>query len=615
MAVKPTATSQKIEREMRGDGRLGKTTDYLKNDPGSWYYQKFKDQGNTYIRDDMWSEAAKRGETAQLIAALQNASKYESIDAFNKWDSYVQHDYDGYMLSLAIPDLDNTTKKERKDESTGYVFGEYTDQEWALEILNRTFEGYDAEQLEEDKKNTNFFVKASAYWQSFWNHIGGGTFNFLQDIYNVGEGVLNMMANWSNDENVGNRFLWAFSNDDGQFLNEIAEFYQKSAFEWERRYTSIVNAKDAYDQGYSWGRGDSFLEQIDNTAGVGVGYTTWGRWWSAGTESIGYMLPSMVIPAGIFGKGANAVKVAKGVKQGIFYTGIFSGNISDTVNRATMNGQSYKDLNAGVVVANAAIKAGAQLAIEYALGAVMGFSGLDKLMGVGVKNVSKAASKGVTAAGKTGLKAVGAVLARGAKDMLKEGLEETLQDMSDGLIDCAFGGQFREAGLETLSIQNLVDSFIVGALTAGVTGAITNASVVLPQNRAIGVDSKGEVFKMGVFQTLNYRQALETMAQWNDVLTNPKASQQAKADAAFKMSVAMDTVGSVMQAMGMERAIMANAVLTAQLNVEAKREEAVKQLSSVDYATKLYNDFLEANKNATAKYIQKRTEEKIKKAT
>ena len=75
MAVKPTATNQKIEREMRGDGRLGKTTDYLKNDPGSWYYQKFKDQGNTYIRDDMWSEAAKRGETAQLIAALQHASK------------------------------------------------------------------------------------------------------------------------------------------------------------------------------------------------------------------------------------------------------------------------------------------------------------------------------------------------------------------------------------------------------------------------------------------------------------------------------------------------------------------------------------------------------------
>lgn len=615
MAVKPTATNQNVEREMRGDGSLGRTTDYLKNDASSWYYQRFKDQGNTYLRDDMWSEAAKRGETAQLISALQNASKYESIDAFSKWDSYAQHDYDGYMLSLAIPDLDNTTKKERKDAQTGYSFGEYTDQEWALEILNRTFEGYDAEQLEENKKNTNFFVKAGAYWQSFWNHIGAGVFGFAQDIYNVGEGVLNMMANWSNDENVGNRFLWAFSNDEGQFLNEVAEFYQKSAFEWERRYTSIVNAKDAYDQGYSWGRGDDFLTQIDNTVGVGAGYTTWGRWWSAGTESIGYMLPSMVIPAGIFGKGATAVKVAKGVKQGIFYTGIFSGNISDTVNRATMNGQSYKDLNAGVVVANAALKAGAQLAIEYALGAVMGFSGLDKLMGVGVKSASKAASKGVAAAGKTGLKAAGAVLARGAKDMLKEGLEETLQDMSDGLIDCAFGGQFREAGLETLTIQNLVDSFIVGALTAGVTGAITNASVILPQNRAIGVDSKGEVFKMGVFQTLNYRQALETMAQWNDVLTNPKASQQAKADAAFKMSVAMDTVGSVIQAMGMERAIMANAVLTAQLDVEAKREEAVKQLSDVNYATTLYNNFLEANKQATAKYIQKRTEEKIKKAT
>lgn len=623
MAVRPTAENQNVQREIDGTGRLGKTTDYLKNDPTSWYYQRFKDQGNTYMRDDMWSEAAKRGETAQLIQSLQNASKYESIDAFSKWDSYTGYnDYDGYMLALAVPDLDNTTKKERKDSQTGYKYGDYTDQEWALEILNRTFEGYDAQILEENKKNTNFFVKAGAYWQSFWNHIGAGVFNFAQDIYNIGEGVLNMMVNWSNDENVGNRFLWAFSNDEGQFLNDVAEYYQKSAFEWERRYTSVVNAVDAYDQGYSLGRStvdgnvfNQYLEQVNNTVGVGAGYTTWGRWWSAGTESIGYMLPSMVIPAGIFGKGATAMKVAQGVKQGIFYAGIFSGNISDTVNRATMNGQSYKDLNAGVVVGNAALKAGAQLAIEYALGAVMGFSGLDKMMGVGAKTTSKAVSKGVGAAASTGLKAVGAALARGAKDMIKEGLEELLQDMSDGLIDCAFGGEFRERGLETLTIQNLVDSFIVGALVSGVTGVVTNASVILPGNREIGVDANGEVFRMGVFQTLNFREAMQTMAQWNEVLHNPKASQQAKADAAFKMSVAMDTVGSVMQGMGMERALMANQVLMAQLDVEAKREAALKEVSAPEYATKLYDTFMEARQGAMAKYIAKKTEEKIKKAT
>lgn len=615
MAVRPTAKTEAEERELRGTGQLNKTTDYLKNDPASYYYQKFKDAGNLYLRDDMWSEAAKRGETGQLISALQGASKYESNDAFSKWESYAGYnDYDSYMLALVVPQLDNTTKKVRVDENTGYEFGAYTDQEWAKQILNHTFQGYDAQIIEEQKENTNFFVKTGAYLGSFWTRICSGFYNFAQDIYNLGEGVLNMMVNWSKDENVGNRFLWAFSNDEGQPLNYLADFYQKAAFEWERKYTRAVNAVTAHEQGYLVGQGDSFFDQVNNASGAGVGYTTWGRWWSAGTESIGYMLPSMIIPASAFGKSAAAIKAVKGVKQGLFYTGIFSGNVKDTVNRATFNGQSYKDLNAGEVVGNAFLKAGAQLAVEYALGAILGFSGLDRLMGVGARSTTRAIKKGLKNATATGIKAAGQVALRAGKDMLKEGLEEMLQDLSDGLIDYAFGGQFRQRGLETLSIQNLVDSFVVGGLTAGVIGAVTNASVILPKNREVGTTAEGEVFKMGVFQTLNYRQALETMSQWNDVLHNAKSSQQAKADAAFKMSVAIDTVGSVLKSFGTERAMMANQVLMAKLNEDAKRASAIAEMSDVKYATNLYEAFVKAHNDAAKKYVNERLEKKVKKA-
>lgn len=605
MAVRPNATNQQQEADLRGSGQLGKSTDFLKNDPASYYYQKFKDQGNKYLRDDMWSEAAKRGETAVLIDNLQRSAKFDSIGVFDKWESYEgQHDYDGYMLSLAIPNLDNTEKKERKDEESGHVFGQYTDQEWALEILNRTFQGYDAKIIEENKENTNFFVKVGAYIASGVNHVASGVSGFMQDVSNIGEGLINMFANFSDDSNWGDRFLWAFSNDEGQLFEELKQYFSFVAFDYERRYTSVVNAEHAFEQGFSLGNSSNYLDMIDKTVGVGAGYTTWGRWWSAGTESIGYMLPSMLIPAGSLGKAAGAVK------QGVFYSGIFSGNVKDTVSRVTMNGGTYRDLNAGVVVANAALKAGAQLAIEKALGMVMGFSGLDKMMGVGSKSVAK----NISAASKTGLKAVGNVAARIGKDMLKEGLEELFQDMSDGIIDAAFGGDYLARGLETLTVQNLVDAFVVGALVSGVTSVVNSVSVVLPSQRAIASDADGKLYRMGPAQTLNFREAMSVMNEWNNTLNDKKASAQAKADAAFKMSVAMDTVGSVLKSMGSDRAIMANQTLMAQLDVEATREAAIAQMSAPEYATNLYETFQKHNAEIAQRYVTEQTEKKIKKA-
>lgn len=623
MAVKPTATNINDEIALRGNGEFGNSFDYLRNDPVSYYYAKSKNAGSRFLIDEMWTEAARRGETMSLISYLENANNASAdMSTFDKWNSYTGYnDYDGYMLAMAIPTLDDTEKKERKDEESGYVWGEYTDKEWATQILNSMFEGYDAQIIEEEKATQAWYEKLGAMVMSAGNHVLAGVTSFVNDIYNIGEGILNMFINWSGDDDIGNRFLYAFANDAdiesteseqwASMFSVAADYFQKSAYEWERRYTSVVNAYDAWKAGYQ--SGESAWDPT-GASGVGASYTTWGKWWAAGIESIGYMLPSIAL-AGVTGGtslgattiGSSSVTVSGVMSQGIFYAGIFSGGVKDTVTRATMNGQSYKDLNAGVVVLNAGLKAAAQLAIEQALGKVLGFSGLDKMLGAaGAKATGKGTEKAVEAAAHTGLKALGSVVGRGAKDMFKEGLEEFLQDTSDGLIDLCFGGDYYERGMETLQISNLVDSFIVGALVSGVTGVIKNVTVVAPSNRGIGTNPDGSIYRMGVFQTLNYRQALSTMAEWNETLHNPKAKENAKIEAAFKMSVAMDTIGSVLQSMGADRAIQANKTLMMMLENEAKHDTAYAKMSDPKYASELYEVFSREHAAAVEKYIDSR---------
>lgn len=622
MAQRPEVTNIKEELALRGSGKLGNSYDYLSIDPVSYFYAKNKSINNPYLIDEMWTEAAKRGESSALISYLEKANDPKSdMSMFNKWNTYSGYnDYDGYMLAMAIPTLDDSVKKERKDEESGYSWGEYTDKEWATQILNSQFEGYEAKITEEKKATKAWYEKLGAYIASGTSHLVAGVTNFAQDLWNVGEGLLNMMVNWSGDENIGNRFLYAFSNDAENFepFAAVTDWLQKSAYQWEYEYTSFVDAHAAWEAGYR--PGESALAAYD-AQNAGVSYKNkWGQYWASGIESIGYMLPTIVLAAATAGTslgattiGTTSVTVSEVASQAVFYTGIFSGLTKDTVTRATMNGISYKDLNAGEVILNAGLKAVAQLAIEQVLGKILGFSGLDKMLGAtGGKAAGKGAVKTVEAATATGIKAAAKALGRGAKDMIKEGLEEFLQDSSDGLIDLCFGGDYYTRGMETLQISNLVDSFVVGALVSGVIGVVNNAKVVLPSNRGVGTNPDGSIYRMGFFQTLNYRQALASMNEWSETLHNPKAKEDAKIEAAFKISVAMDTIGSVLQSMGTDRAIQANNLLVADLDNKDKRNSAVTKLSNKEYASKLYEIFKTEHANAVLKYVEDKDKKSLK---
>ena len=600
MAVRPTAN---VESNTPSNQGIARSTDYLKNiDPTSYYYYKLKQSGNKYLDDSMYREAASRGEADYLISLLQEREKAapvtdlgehaESLDAISskqeddvmaKWKEYGGRDYDSYIMALAIPTMDDTVKKPRIDKASGYDFGEYTDKEWALEVLNSNYQRLDAEVMEEWKKTHGFLATLTTIGTGALRVIGGAV-NFLQDIANVGEGLLNMLVNWSDDSDLGARFLAAFANDGNAILD--------AANEIDKKYGFTIDAVQTYEQG-------QYVQ------------TGFGKYFAGLTESIGYMLPSMLINIATGG-------AASAVTSALFYTGIASGNVKDYVASASQNGISYKDLNAGEVIANSAVKAAAQYGVEIALGKLIGFTGLDRMLGIGkgaeatwktagkatkpwlsAKYAMSAGEKMARGAVQTGKKAFGELALRASKSFFKEGLEESLQDLSDGLLDMMFSRQGTnlssvnlDMAKEKIDVSNIVDSFVLGGLTSMVMGSIANLKYIAPSQRGVYMDANGEAHRMGYFQTINFNEALKTMNEWNDTVNDTNLDLQTRRDTALKMTVALKTLGSVITNMGATRALKANQILSAYAS-DKEKKQSVANLSAMSYATKLYDDFLQ----------------------
>lgn len=631
MLERPKAEDYAIESARRGTGEIGTSYDYLQyTDPTAYYYEKLKAQNNPYLRADIWAEAAKRGESNTLLSAIMSQSPQTVKTEFGEeqtiapdneyyktwldWEGY--NDYDSYMLALTIPNLDDTdkTRSERTttlDDGTEYSFGEYTDKEWAIKIFEEQVGHWKAEKIEDDKKNKTFWEHVGDFCKTVFLDIPlrivGGIVDFVGDIWNLFEGVANIFFNWSKDDEIGDRFLYAFQNDDD--ISNISMALRKAAYQLEYN-TLMVNAVEAYEQGYRGLEGDVF----------DVGHNWIGQTVSGISQSIGYMLPSIAIQfiPGVgqattalsqFGKAG--AYVAKNIGRLVFYTGIFSGNIKNTVNTAKMNGVSYQDLNAGKVVANAALKAVAQYAVEEALSWIIGASGLDRMFGQ--------TQKGVLA--KTGVKdptkgAMLRTLGRGIKGSIKEGLEEFLQDTSDGLIDLAFGANgdaiFTQMGEETLNISNLLNSFVAGALTSVIMGTVSSAKFLW--NRAYGLDADGKAYKLGFFQSIEYANSLRLMNEWNDTINDANAKEDVRLDAAMKLATAYDTMSQIFRSLGESETITANKTLIAQAVVEETKKSAIMKMSAPEYSEKLMSDFMTNASEAQKKYITQKAEAAIKKA-
>lgn len=612
------------------EAKPGITSQYnfLREDPSSYFYQKFKQSGSMYLKDKMWAEASKKGQTDLLAYYINENEKYDKelsdqkktderhIDTIAKMNEYADEmDYDGYITALANITLDDSDKsrKERISDNGQYSFGTFTDREWNEKILDAQYQRYEAVRLEEYKANRSFWEKAALFLPNLFVTVAGeltqGIMNFVNDIYNIGEGLVNMCVNWTGDDDVGSRFLAAFQDDD--WLQQACDGLNDAIIDYEKNYsiTGLVDAVKAYDDPES------------------KGLTGWGQAWNGLFESIGYIIPSIVLTQGIgaaAGTGsAGAGAAYKGVMQtyktagkaalygakqaainkaigtasrAIFYAGVFSGNIKETVGgykaQVAQQGKdatyAYRDLSATDVVVNAGAKAVGQMLVEDALAWVLDASITDRLMYGNAASTQKIIKQTIPNVGAKGIKAAGIAVGRGLKASLKEGLEESLQDLSDGIIDLAYsklnGGTnldevFSASAAEKFNLKNLLQSFVMGAAMDITVGSVKNLKYISPENRQAYEGNDGKVYKMGAFQTMNFNAALETMQQWNSIISDRSANAQDRADAAYRMAITIDTLTPLFRTMTNSDIVMANQMLNA-LAKDNKTKESVKALYS-----------------------------------
>lgn len=664
MEIRPKTGQDIVDINARSGG-IGKSTDYiLKMDPSKYYYKMFKDENKIKVDNNMYAEAARRGEIENLAYLLnQNKSTNKmDIDEYDEdydvggyftnqgllgFDRGVGAEdlkdlvinknistasiiekygdnvnYDDYMLALKIDsgDLDNTVKKKRVSEN-GYEFGEYTDLEWAISILQNGLAKADAKVIEQNKKNQNFFQTAASTISSFALKIGAGISRFVGDVFNVGEGLINIFVNVSNDDNIGARFLYAWTNDDlgeetasdvfgggSQLFGDTEATMRRLAGELDRKYSHMTDAEKSFAMGFT----NIYESELPSES-----YNWIGKAMTGVADSIGYMLPSMIFTGGmstIPGMTTTQINVAKGTGSALFYTGIFSGNIDEVIKNAELNGITYKQLNAGAVISNAAIKAGAQWAIEFGLGKILNFfSYTDKF-----RIPSTLTTNSKIELGASRFENLKIFAKNSAKSFFKEGLEESLQDLSDGIIDSIYGKYgpsnlqdiYNESSQEKLNLQNLIDSFILGGVTEGIMSGIANLKYLQTANRGVKVDANGNITTMSFLETVNFQQAMETLNEWYNTLNDPNSKLKARQEAGIGIATAMSTIGSVIQNMGMERAIKANNILMKQLDIKAKNE-AFKTMSSQKYANNLYNTFQENYAKVVQQYIPETLKDKI----
>lgn len=203
------------------------------------------------------------------------------------------------------------------------------------------------------------------------------------------------------------------------------------------------------------------------------GNPTWAADWIGGlANSIGMMIPSIVINAATGG-------AASGVAFASFYASIYSSNLyTNATDPATADSPSW------LQISNAFVTSAAEAVIEKGLAKFMGSSFADKLIGVGGKAGAKGL-RGITAESISGILGKGGGIKYLAKNALKEGLEEFVQDFSTQTINTFTGMIYEGYEKEGFNFQTLIDSFFMGALMSVV---MTGGGALVSRARGQGVN-------------------------------------------------------------------------------------------------------------------------------
>lgn len=291
-------------------------------------------------------------------------------------------------------------------------------------------------------------------------------------------------------------------------------------------------------------------------------YSNYGKYIGGALNSLGEMLPSMLIgygagtAAGALGASAKVASTVSTVaSQGSFYAGMASANVQDMYLQFEAAGA---DVSSAAILSNAAVKSTLQWGVEKLLGKMFGGTSLDNMVfGVAAKGST---AKSLTAAGIKTL----------FKDVLQEGLEEVLQDTSDFLVDRAYNVYINEfKDVTDISLQSLFDAFVIGGLMSFAGSArnvLSTRNVYVGDNKLnklaswqYGLNLQSFAESLNVIEKSMYHIGADGELEMNRYLD--KKDMDTVRAAVLESYAAYRMVASVYESIGEERFKAANEIL------------------------------------------------------
>lgn len=432
--------------------------------------------------NDTWTQYSKTGSLDTLLGTINTANEKMSISAIRNLPNWDVYDTEHKMQQLAVSLFLDDEKKKDYEETVYDEAGnpqKHNVQMTEKEYYQKQLDEYATAQRERIKQTQERIAKENMNgFEKFVNTVGAAGAEIglallntpermIESVATIGSGLFNSIKALISDENEGGR--WAAFDNAWREAGEIdflpSNDLRESLYEWERLNTSLVNINGK----------SSFVRNIINLLGDTASQVITMAAFNYAGAALGKV-----------GQGTSAAKVFVNTGRGIQKAGqiLYWGSMATNNYRELCQDESLASVPTLYLATNAALRAAAEYSITKIMTKNFGATTEKQIM------FNYSPKSGVISGRK-----------RFINDMLKDGLEEMLQEYSGEFINTATYLIHSKFGTRPSPLQNyagyslsdLVNSFAAGALVSGLTSAVKVLTTKRIETDEVLRNKKGEI--------------------------------------------------------------------------------------------------------------------------
>lgn len=521
--------------------------------------------------DKTWSSYANKGSLDTLVGTINAAKSKMSIEDIHNLPNWEYYSPDKKMEQLAVSMFtDNEKVKDwdvtKYDEQGNpqHTKESMTERQYYQKQLDEYAEYAKLQKKlkeeQEYKDQMKWYEKAVYNVSGFLNNMGLEFADYFRGIVNTVGTVFKGM--W----NIGNGYDWDSAWREAGQWDLIPSFgWKESLYEWERTNTDLIKVTGELTTAAS----------IANLLGNTLGQVAFLAAFNAGAVAIGSKTVQGLNTTATYKTLTSAGTAMQKAGQVLYWGGMAGNNY-----RELCDDPALADIPTIYLATNSVLRAAGEYAISKGLADFWGATSRAKLMHNWTPRINKLG----------GTK-------RLLTDMLKDGVEEGLQELSGQFINTAsyvlqsqFGGR-TEGGFEHLSGFNFTtirDAFAAGMLVTGLSAGlkiVTTNNLYKDEYKVdkqgnLVYNEKGEVVRKKYSKITSW-DIIENIDSFvhnlNDVMTDTKLTNDEKEMVLQQAYKSMEMLSSFFGQIGTERANAAIAF--------------IGELKNAQYTASLFEDY------------------------